>query len=155
MAIRLELAQSVQEIQRANHVVHLREDGVLAVDHRVRGGALFGKVYDRLRPKSRDGGGEKIVIRHIAYEKLNLLPGELLPNPKAIGQSANRRQGLHAEFVVPLAADEVIDNRDRMPLLRQVKSCSPTAITIPSKHSNPHLSPLSSESLTLPQAMLS
>ena len=35
-----------EHVQRAHDIVHLREDGVLAVDHRVGSGALLGEMHD-------------------------------------------------------------------------------------------------------------
>ena len=41
-----EFAHGEEQVQRAHDIVHLREHRVLAVDHRIRSGALLGKVHD-------------------------------------------------------------------------------------------------------------
>ena len=49
VAVGPELPQREQQVQRSDHVVDLREDRVLAVDHGIRRGALFGEVHHRVR----------------------------------------------------------------------------------------------------------
>ena len=49
VALRRELANRKEQVQRADDVVDLGEDGVLAVDHRVGGSPLLGEMDDRIR----------------------------------------------------------------------------------------------------------
>jgi hypothetical protein len=53
VAVGLEFAQGEEQIQRAHDIVHLGADGVVAIDHRIRRGALFGEVNHGLRLKGR------------------------------------------------------------------------------------------------------
>ena len=66
-----------QQIQRAHHVVHLREDRVLAVDHRIRRGALLGEMHHRIGRESLHHLSEKIVVRDVAREEFDLFAGDL------------------------------------------------------------------------------
>ena len=66
MAIGLIFAESEEQIERADDIVDLGEDGVLAVDHRVGSRALLGKMNDRLGLEFLDHGGEEFVVGHIA-----------------------------------------------------------------------------------------
>ncbi len=59
VAIRPELLQGEEEVQRADHVVDLGEHRVFAVDHRVRRGALLGEMNDGVRSKGLDRGERK------------------------------------------------------------------------------------------------
>ena len=43
-----EFAKREEEVQRADDVVYLGEDRVLAVNHGIRRRTLFGKMHDRL-----------------------------------------------------------------------------------------------------------
>ena len=101
VALGLKFAQREQQVERAHHVIHLREDRVLAVDHGVRRGALFGKVNHRFGLKRLHRGRKKIVIGDVAGEKLDGPSGVLLPDLQSFGQRANRRQGFDAELVIP------------------------------------------------------
>ena len=101
MAFGPNLAQGKEQVQRADNVVHLRADCVLAVDHRIGRGALFSEVNHRLRLEFLDRGGKKVIIGNIADKQLHRLAGELLPCPQPFGKGANRGQSLDSQFVVP------------------------------------------------------
>src|SRR5260370_18042860 len=79
MAVRLEFSDRKENIQRADHVVHLRENGVLAIDHGIGSRALLGKVNDRLRFESSEYLGEKLVVGHVSNERFDRLSGEAMP----------------------------------------------------------------------------
>ena len=66
VALRPRFAQSKQQVERADYVVDLGEDGVVAVDHRIRGGTLLGEMHHRVRLNLIDGRGEKLEIGNIA-----------------------------------------------------------------------------------------
>jgi hypothetical protein len=92
VAVGLEFAQGKEQIQRAHDVVHLGADGVVAIDHRIRRGALFGKVNNGFRLKSLNGRSQKLVVRHIADEQLDRLAGKLVPDFQAVSERANGSQ---------------------------------------------------------------
>ena len=80
----LSFAHGEKKIQSADHVVDLREDGVLAVDHRIRSGALFGEVDDGLGFGGFDGGDEKIVVGDVAYLDVDRFAGQLRPDSQPV-----------------------------------------------------------------------
>ena len=84
MAIRQKLTHREQHVQRAHDIVHLGENGVLAVNHRIGSGALFGKVHDRFRLKTLRRGQQEIVVGNIADEHVDGLTGETAPRSQAI-----------------------------------------------------------------------
>jgi hypothetical protein len=43
--------------------------------------------------------------------------------------------------MIPLAAQEIIHNSDGMTLLRQIQSCGPTAISVPTEYGDFHMAP--------------
>ncbi len=47
MAIGRQFAQREQQVHRADHVIHLRRNRVLAVDHRIRRRTLLGEMHYR------------------------------------------------------------------------------------------------------------
>ena len=67
----LEFAQREQQVQRADHVVHLGEDRMFAVDHGIGRRALFGEMDDRFGFEGLDGAGEKVVVRDVADEEFD------------------------------------------------------------------------------------
>ena len=84
MAIRLKFAQREEHVHGPDHVVHLREDRVLAVDHGIRRGALLSEVNHRFRFKRLDSRGQKFVVGYIADEQLDRLARKLLPDSEPL-----------------------------------------------------------------------
>ena len=120
MTIVRKLTQRKKQVQRADHVVHLRESRVAPVNHRVWRGTLLGKMDHSLGLEFPNRFSEKLVISHVSNEKFDALAGVCMPGAKAVGQRTNRRQRLYAELEIPLPAHEVVDDRDRVPFLREV-----------------------------------
>ena len=119
-----------RRFKRADDVVDLGEDRVLAVDHGVRRRPLLGKVHHRLGLEFGHHRRQKLVVRNVADKRLDLLARELLPDGKPLGERADRGQGLRPEFVVPLTAGEVIDDRDRVSLVGQIQRRRPSAVAV-------------------------
>src|SRR5262249_47279794 len=91
MTVRGEFANRKEHVQCADNVIHLSEDRVLTVDHRIRSRTLLGEVDDSFRLETLDHRSEKIVIGDITDEKLDGLARDLLPDPETIREKANRR----------------------------------------------------------------
>src|SRR4029077_12215277 len=119
-----------KNVQRSQYIVHLGEDCMLAVNHRVWCGALFCEMHDRFRLELLHHRREEIEIGNVADKKIDRLSGAHLPNAESLGERTNRRERLHTELVVPLAAQEIIDNGHFVALLREMQGRSPAAITI-------------------------
>src|SRR5712692_4570436 len=139
VAIREEFADGEKDVQCADDVIDLGEDGVFAVNHRVRSRALFREMNHCFRFEGLERGSEKVVIGNVTDEQLDGLAGQVLPDPNAIRQRTNRSQRGRAKLVVPKAPQKVVDDGDRMAPLRQIESCRPTAIAVPTEHGNLHV----------------
>ena len=59
-----------------------------------------------------------------------VLAGEVMPDAQAVGERADGSESLGAQFVIPLAANEVVDDGNCVALLGQVQGCGPTAISV-------------------------
>ena len=84
VAIGPEFLKRKQEVQRSHHIVHLSEHRMFAVDHRIRSGALLGKVNHRIRLEVFDHARQEIVVVDIADKHLDGLPSELLPDAQPV-----------------------------------------------------------------------
>src|ERR1700751_4848563 len=112
---------------------------MLAIDHRIRPRTLFGKMNYRIRFKCLHRGRKKVVVGPGAHGHLNRVPRQLLPHLQPFGKRTDRGEGLRAEFMVPLTAEEVVNDCDGVPLAREIQSRSPTAIPVAPKNCNPHI----------------
>src|SRR6266704_4840407 len=110
-------AKREQHVQRADDVIHLRENCVLPIDHRIGSRALLREVHCCFRLERFERGSQKIVVGNVANENLDGLARQVLPHADAIGQRTNRSERLCAEFVIPQAAQEIINDGNRMALL--------------------------------------
>ena len=117
VTVRQKFAKREQHVQRADDVIHLRENCVLPIDHRIGSRALLREVHHCFRLERFERGSQKIVVGDVANENLDGLARQVLPHADAIGQRTNRSERLCAEFVIPQAAQEIINDGNRMALL--------------------------------------
>ncbi len=103
---------------------------MLTVDHGIRGRPLLGEVNHGIGLEALDHAGEEIVIVNVTDKLLDGLSGEFLPDTQPVRKRLNRRQRLRAYFEVPLTPQEIIDDRDRVPLRGQIESRGPATVTI-------------------------
>ena len=73
------VAQHVEQVEVAQHVVGLGQHGVLTVDHREGGRALFTEVNHSTRLKLEHGLLQEGVVIDIADVKVDVLTGEVFP----------------------------------------------------------------------------
>ena len=139
MTIRRKLTDGKQDVQSPYNVIDLGENSMLAVNHRIGSGALLREMNYRIRFEGFERRSQKIVIGNVADEQLDGLTRNVLPDPDAVRQRTNRSQRLRAKFMVPEPPQKVIKDGDRMAPLRQIESCGPTAIAVPTEHSNLHV----------------
>src|SRR5271155_1657626 len=130
VAIGLQFAQSKKQIQRADYVVDLGVHGVATVNHGVGGRALFGEMNDGLGFEIFDYVAEEFVVADIAHVGFDGSAGQAVPGGEAIGERADGSEGLRAQLVVPLAADEVVHDGHFVALLRQIEGRGPSAISV-------------------------
>src|SRR5207247_3306627 len=90
--IRQEFADGEEYVQRADHVIDLREDRVLAVNHRIGSGPLFREMNNRVRFEGLERGSQKLVIGNVSDEQLDGLACDVLPDPDAVRQRTNGGQ---------------------------------------------------------------
>ncbi len=138
VAIGTELPHGEQKIERADYIIYLSKDRVLAVDHRIGSGALFRKMDHGVRRVSAHQRRHEIVVGDISGKKLDGLPGQLPPGPKSFGHRPDRRQSLHAQFIIPLAPRKVIGNYNLVSLSGKIKGRSPSAVTVSAQHTELH-----------------
>src|ERR1700754_4727152 len=80
----------------------------------------------------------ELIVGEISRIELDRISGRFLPRAEALRQSRNRGECLNTQLVVPLATDEIIDNRYCMSLPRQMQSCRPSAISITTQNADLH-----------------
>src|SRR5271163_3847973 len=83
---------------------------------------------------------EEFVVADIAHVGFDGSAGQAVPGGEAIGERADGSEGLRAQLVVPLAADEVVHDGHIVTLLRQIEGRGPTAISVTTQHCNLHTS---------------
>ncbi len=136
MTIWQRLAHGEQNVEGTDHIVDLREYRVLSVDHRVRRGALLGKMDDGIWLEGFQGGEQNVVVRNVAHKNVDSLSCESGPHAKTVTQWLDGRKSLCAQFVVPLAAEESYRQSRRRVLSRTNRERSP------SRSIHHHLRPL-------------
>jgi SagB-type dehydrogenase family enzyme len=113
--VAVELGDRVEQVERADHVVLLGVDRVLAVDHRVRRGPLLGVVHDRVRLEIGERRIGELGVAQVADVAADPLPGQLPPDLDPGLQRRDRHQRLDPELVVVAAAGEVVQHRHLVP----------------------------------------
>src|ERR1700756_1871690 len=101
-------------------MVDLAEDSMAAIDHRVGRRPLFGEMNHRLRFKRLHDFRQEFIIENVANKRFDLATSKALPRAKSLGQRTDERQCLCAEFVVPGAALEVVNDRDFIATARKI-----------------------------------
>jgi len=87
VTLRDQFADGVEQVERADDVVHLGEDGVAPVDHGVRRRPLLGEVYERLGPETFQELVHIALVGQVADGYPGLAPGELLPPSHTVFQA--------------------------------------------------------------------
>ena len=138
MTIRHDFLNRVEDVQRADDVVILGKHRVFAVDHRGRGRALFSEMHHRIRQKVMQRMAERIEIRSVAMIHLDRFAGQLLPAFDTLVQCLNGNKAVKAVLQVEMPPRLVIEYRNLITLLRQVKGLGPSEIAIAAQHEYTH-----------------
>src|SRR6185437_10552267 len=133
------------EVQGADHVVGLAEDGAVHVHHRVGRGGLFAIVDDGIGAERLQHVGDNAVVAQIADEQLDAVAGYLLPVAHPVVQGADGQQGLNIQFHFPAAFAEVIEHGDLVTALGKVHGGGPTEVAVAAEDKNAHGSKFSYE----------
>src|SRR5579863_202253 len=112
VAVGLKFLDGEQYVEGSDDIVYLAKDGVAAVDHGVRSGPLLGEMDHRLRRKLLHDFSQEFIVENISDGELDLLTCDSLPSAESLGQGANGRESLRAQFVIPGTAMKTIDNGD-------------------------------------------
>src|SRR5579875_3667162 len=138
VAVGGEFFDGVKDIERANEVVGLGEDSVLAVNHRIGGGTLLGEVDDGFRLEVAKDGGQRFVIRHIADTHLDLPARDFAPFRDALLKCVDREQAVEAAFEIEVPAGQVIEDEDIMSLSGQVELLWLSQVATTTENENAH-----------------
>ncbi len=136
--VRIDLGDRVQHVQRADDVVDLGVDGVLAVDHRVRRGPLLGEVHDRVRAEVADHVVGEVGVGQVADVAADLLPGQLVPGPDPGLEGLDRHQAVDAHLEVVAAAGEVVEHGDVVADLGQMQGRRPAEVAVAAENQDFH-----------------
>ena len=144
------LGDGVEQVERTGHVVDLRVDGVLPVDHRVGRRALLGEVHDGVGPERGQGLADEAGVGQVADEQVHGVVRDLLPTADPSLQAGDRDQGVdpHLEVVAP--SGEVVDDTDTVAPSGQVESGGPTQVAVTTEYQNIHVLSPSRSNMTVP-----
>ena len=120
MGVGCDVAHRVDHVQGVDHVVRLREDGVLAVLHRVGRAGHLAVVHDRFGLELAEQSLGDVPVGEVALGEPDLLAGDVLPGGDAVGQAGgDRREGVGAGFLVRAATQVVVDDVDLVAALAE------------------------------------
>jgi hypothetical protein len=85
MRLRAEFLHCVEQVQRTDHVVGLGENGMLAVDHRIRGAALLAEMNDRIGSEPGHDVRQEIIVLDVSNVDFDLATGQPFPQCDALG----------------------------------------------------------------------
>ena len=132
VAVRRQLLDGVQHVQRADNVILLRVDGPRPINHGVRRRALLSKVDDGLRLE----GGERLLqeapVAHVADHELDVLSGNLGPLLDAVVRRGDRGQRVGSKLQIDGPPHQVVHDGDLVSAGGQVKGGCPATVPIPS-----------------------
>ncbi len=94
MDIAIHLGDREHHVQGADDVVRLGVHRVLAIDHRVRSGALLGVVHDRAGPKPAYRVEDELGVAQVADKQFELVAGDLAPHLYPVAQRLDGHQTL-------------------------------------------------------------
>src|SRR5262249_31386905 len=108
--------------------------------HRVRRGALLGEVHDGVRPLLQQDVHQPVVLGgDVNVHEPDLAAGDFLPGPQPRPDGLDRGERFHFELNVDLPTAQVVEDRDVMTVVRQVKRRRPAAEPVSAKHQNAHV----------------
>ena len=109
---RVDLGDGVHHVQRAHHVVDLRVDRVLAVDHGVGRRTLLAEVHDGVGLGLGDDAVGEGGVGEVPDPDVDGVSGDLLPARHPVRQRGDGDEAVDPHLTVVLAAHEVVDDGD-------------------------------------------
>src|SRR5579883_2797417 len=141
VAIGREIAHREQHVQRASHVVRLGENGVIAIDHRVRRAGLFPVMNQRLWLELSNHTLDKGVIGDVADVRLYAPAGHFTPGLEPFVQRPNGCEAVASELQVITAPREVVQGCHPVAPGREVQCSWPAKVAIAAQNEYAHSSP--------------
>jgi hypothetical protein len=132
------LFDRVDDVEGADDVVGLGEDGMAAVDHREGRAALFAVMDDRVGLEVAHDAADERVVGQIADRNLNRLAAGFAPRGDAVLQRANRDEAFGAAFEVPKTPAEIIDDANFVAAPGQIHRLRPSEVAVPTSYNHPH-----------------
>src|SRR5439155_13730549 len=121
MAVGRKFFDGIQNVERNNVIVCLRDNGVLAVNHGIWRGTLFGKVYDRFGLNVSKDSGKHFIVHRITDVYLDLPSRDFFPSCDPFMKRLDRDQAIEATFKVEMPARQVVEDSDIIPFARKVE----------------------------------
>ena len=130
-------------------------DGVELVPrrlHRIGSRPLFGEVNHAVGLLAVDQGDQPVeLLAHGHVDEADGLTGQFLPGRDALAHGPDRRQRLDLQFVVDVAAAEVVDDHDIPAMRRKVQGRGPAAKPVAAQNQHLHITPPFLPCPTLPR----
>src|SRR5438270_13589014 len=121
MAVGRKFFYGIQNVECPNDVVCLCENGVLAVNHRIWRGTLFGKVYDCFGLNVSKDSGKDFIVHCVTDVDLDLPSRDFFPYRNPFMKRLDRDQTIEAAFKVEAPARQVVEDSDIIPFARTVE----------------------------------
>ena len=135
---RIDLGDGPEQVEGADHVVHLGVDGVSAVQHGVRCGPLLAQVDDGVRLEPTQRAGDELGVGQVAGTGLDQLAGEPSPRVDPFRERGDRHQAAGAELGVVATADEIVDHRHLVTCSGKVQCGGPAEIAVATEDEYAH-----------------
>ena len=130
MAIRYELVDGEEDVQVADDVVVLGVDGVAAIYHGIRSGALLGEMHYGLWLVTLYYLRDELPVKEVAELNPYLLPGDFFPCPNTLLEVGDGGEARRGELVVDGAAHEVVYYDDLVTVVREMQGGGSSAISV-------------------------
>ncbi len=134
-----DLGHRVQDVQRVDDVVRLREHGVLPVDHRVRGARHLAVVDDRLGPELAEQALDDAPVGQVALGDADLQTRDL---SERLGpgrqRGADRGERIRPGLVVGTPPQVVVDRVHLVARAGEVHRGRPPEVAVAAEDQDPH-----------------
>ncbi len=141
------LGDGVEEVEGAGHIVDLRVDRVLAVDHRIGRRPLLGEVDHGLGLERGECLAHEGRIGQVPHEDVDVEIGDLLPTSDAALQAHDGDEAVDPHLEVVATTGEVVHDAHTVTTSGQVERRGPTQIAVPPEYQNIHVSSPSRSSM--------
>jgi hypothetical protein len=135
-----EVLHGEQDVQRADNVVHLRDDGMTSRQHGERSGSMFRVVHDRLGVEFLPHVFDEVPVGDVADVRLDGLLLQACPQIHPVLKREDRDQGIGPDLMIEQSPVEAIHNGDVVSPLGQVHGGRPPQVAVATQDENLHVS---------------